>query len=189
MKRSITRWTTALATAGALCLPVSSFARTTQDPQPQPQQQQPPAQPQPQPEQQAPPATRQPQQPSPQQPSAAPAQPQAEQALTPQDHLKKAQEAANDINATAVPAKSRASLAEMKKHLANLDKASASSAPSTPAEPAGKESDATKSAPSWGTEVAAIDKIISEMVGSEPSAPSAPTPTGTSGPQASLQRR
>ena len=175
MKRSITRWTTALATAGALCLPVSSFARTTQDPQPQ--QQQPPAQPQPQPTQPEP----QPATPQPQQPSAAPAQPQAEQALTPQDHLKKAQEAAKDIDATAVPAKNRSSLAEMKKHLANLDKASASSAPSTPAEPAGKGSDATKSAPSWGTEVAAIDKIISEMVGSEPSTPATPTPTGTSG--------
>ena len=182
MKRSITRWTTALATAGALCLPVSSFARTTQDPQPQPQQQQPPAQPQPtQPEPQPTPATPQPQQPSPQQPSAAPAQPQTEQALTPQDHLKKAQEAANDINATAMPAKNRSGLAEMKKHLSNLDKASASSAPSTPAEPAGKGSDAAKSAPSWGTEVAAIDKIISEMVGSESSTPATPTPTGTSG--------
>ena len=184
MKRSITRWTTALATAGALCLPVSSFARTTQDPQPQPQQQQPPAQPQPQPTQPEPqpaPATPQPQQPSPQQPSAAPAQPQAEQALTPQDHLKKAQEAANDINATAIPAKNRSSLADMKKHLSNLDKASASNAASTPAEPAGKGSDAAKSAPSWGTEVAAIDKIISEMVGSESSTPATPTPTGTSG--------
>src|SRR4029453_2556990 len=99
MKRSITRWTMALATAGVLSLPVSSFARTTQDPQPQPQ-----------PQQQQPPA------PPPQQP---PAKPQAEQALTPQDHLKKAQEAANDINATSVPAKSRASLEEMKRHLTN----------------------------------------------------------------------
>jgi len=177
MKRSITRWTTALATAGALCLPVSSFARTTQDPQPQPQQQQPPAQPQPQPTQPEP----QPATPQPQQPSAAPAQSQAEQPLTPQDHLKKAQEAANDINATAIPAKNRSSLAEMKKHLSNLDKATASGAPSTPAEPAGKGSDAAKSAPSWGTEVAAIDKIISEMVGSESSTPATPTPTGTSG--------
>ena len=47
MKRSITRWTMAVTAAGVLSLPVSSFARTTQDPQPQPQQQQPPAQPQP----------------------------------------------------------------------------------------------------------------------------------------------
>ena len=190
MKRSITRWTMALATAGVLSLPVSSFARTTQDPQPQPQQQQPPAQPQqqPQPEPQPTP-TPAPQQPTPTpQPSATAAQPQAEQALTPQDHLKKAQEAANDISASSLPAKNKTALDEMKRHLTNLDKVGSSSAAPSPTETAKKGSEDSK-AMNWGTEVAAIDKIIGEMVGSEsstPTAPATPTPTGTSGKSAAI---
>jgi hypothetical protein len=180
MKRSITRWTMAVATAGVLSLPVSSFARTTQDPQPQPQQQQPPAQPQPQqpqPEQAAP----TPQQPAPTpQPSAAATQPQAEKEMTPQDHLKKAQEAANEISTMSVPAKDRGDVEQLKKHLANLDKASSSSA-ATPTETAKKGDEKASAQPNWGTEVAAIDKIISGMVGSESATPSSPQPTGTSG--------
>ena len=96
--------------------------------------------------------------------------------------MKKAQEAASDINATSVPAKSRAALEEMKRHLTNLDKIGSSSATPSPAETAKKGSGDSKSAAmNWGTEVAAVDKIISEMVGSEPSTPATPTPTGTSG--------
>ncbi len=193
MKRSITRWTMALATAGVLSLPVSSFARTTQDPQPQPQpqQQQPPAQPQqqPQPEPQPTPTPAPQQQPTPTpQPSATAAQPQAEQALTPQDHLKKAQEAANDISASSLAAKNKTALDEMKRHLANLDKVGSSSATPSPAETAKKGSDDSKTM-NWGTEVAAIDKIIGEMVGSEssaPTTPATPTPTGTSGKSAAI---
>jgi hypothetical protein len=187
MKRSITRWTMALATAGVLTLPVSSFARTTQDPQPQqpqPQQQQPPAQPQqPQPEPQpSPTPAPQQQTPAPQpQPSAAATQPQSEQALTPQDHLKKAQEAAKNIDASSIPSKNRSALVDMKKHLANLDKI-ASSGGAAPAETAAKGADSSKKdAMNWGTEVGAIDKAITEMVGTETSAAATPTPTGTSG--------
>jgi hypothetical protein len=183
MKRSITRWTMAVATAGVLSLPVSSFART-QDPQPQPQQQQPPAQPQPQqpqPEPQPSPTPAPQQQTPAPQPSAAAMQPQTEQALTPQDHLKKAQEAAKDIDASSIPSKNRSALVDMKKHLANLDKI-ASSSGAAPAETAAKGAESSKKESiNWGTEVGAIDKAITEMVGTETSTPSAPTPTGTSG--------
>jgi len=176
MKRSITRWTMALATAGVLTLPVSSFARTTQDPQPQqPQQQQPQPEPQPSPT----PAPQQ-QTPAPQ-PSAAATQPQADQALTPQDHVKKAQEAAKDIDASSIPSKTRSALVDMKKHLANLDKI-ASSGGAAPAESPAKGAEASKAESiNWGTEVGAIDKAITEMVGTETSTAATPTPTGTSG--------
>lgn len=185
MKRSITRWTMTLATAGVLALPVSSFARTTQNPQPQqsqPQQPQPsePQQPQPQPQQPQPTPAQQPT-PTPQ-PSAAATQPQTDQALTPEDHLKKAQEAAKDIDASSIPSKNKSALDDMKKHLSNLDKIASSSA-ATPAETAKKESDTSKAeSMNWAAEVGAVDKAISEMIGNATAAsPTTPTPTGTSG--------
>lgn len=162
MKRSISRWTLSLATAGVLGLPVTSFALAQA--QTPPQQQQPPTQPQPQPTDSTPQST------------ATATQPSSAQAASPQDHLKQAQAAANDIGATSVPAKDRAALAELKRHLTALEHLGASPS-ATPSEPA-RSSEAK---PNWGTEVAAIDKIISDMVGTEASTSSTPTPTGTSG--------
>jgi hypothetical protein len=186
----------ALAVAGVMSLPVSSFARTIQDPQPQPQpqQQQPPAQPQPE-QPQPSPATPQQPTPTPQQPAPTPQQPaptaqpspsatqtRADQALTPQDHVKKAQEAVKDINETSIPAKNRSALAELKQHLSNLEKLSASGATSTPAEMSKKAPGAKSSeAPNWATEVGAADKMISQLMGDETSISSTPRPTGTSG--------
>jgi len=173
MKRSITRWTVALATAGVLGLPVTGFARTTQEQAP-PQQQQ-PQQEQPKPQQ--PPAQPQPTESQPtQQPTAAATQPSAEQSVSPQEHLRQAKASADAIAATSVPAKNRAAIAELKRHLSTLERLG-SSPSATPAEPA--KGSAAK--PNWGTEVAAIDKIISDLVGSEASTPSTPAPTGTSG--------
>jgi hypothetical protein len=176
MKRSITRWTVALAAAGVLGLPVSSLART-QDPAPQqPQQQQP--QPQPDRPQQPPSDPRpspQPTQPQPtQSPTAATTPASADQAATPQEHLQQAQSAVNSIEASSVPAKNRANLADLKKHLSNLEKLG-----STPAATSTEPGKAGASKTNWGTEVAAIDKIISEIVNGESS--TTPTPTGTSG--------
>ena len=208
MKRSISRWTMSLATAGVLALPVTSFAKASQEQappqqqqpqqQPQPQQPQPqPAQPQPQPEQPQP----QPAQPQPQPAQPQPAQPQptepqpttqpttqaaqtADQAVSPQEHLRQAQESVKAISATSIPSKNRSDLAKLKQHLSNLEKMGSSPSASA-AEPARPEPGKSASAPkaNWGTEVAAIDKIITEMVGSETSAPSTATPgaTGTSG--------
>jgi hypothetical protein len=164
MKRSITRWTMALAAAGVMSLPVSSFGRTIQDPQPQPS---------PTPQQPAPAA---------QQPSPSATQTKADQTLTPQDHVKKAQEAVKDINETSIPAKNRSALAELKQHLSNLEKLSASGATSTAAEMSKKAPGAKSSeAANWATEAGAADKVISQLMGDETSTSATPSPTGTSG--------
>jgi hypothetical protein len=208
MKRSINRWTMSLATAGVLALPVTSFARASQEPAPQQQQQpqpeQPPAQPpaQPQPDRpQQPPTDPQPQptppQPQPAQPQPTqPTQPQtpqpttsaagstSDQAVSPQEHLRQAQDALKAISTDSVPAKNRSDLGKLKQHLSNLEKMgsspSASTAEGSPAS-AGKSASAPKD--NWGTEVAAIDKIITEMMGSETATTATSTPgaTGTSG--------
>jgi DNA polymerase-3 subunit gamma/tau len=182
-----------MATVAMLGLPVVGFANTLQDPapqqqptqpqpaDPQPQQPQPaqpkPTEPQPQPAQPQP-ADPQPTQPQsqPQQPAAPTPAPQSQQAVSPQEHLSQAKAAVDGIAATAVPAKNRAQLAQLKKHLAALDKAGSASAETTTAPKA-----SAKSTANWGTEVAAIDKIITEMVGSETTGASTPGTTGTSG--------
>jgi hypothetical protein len=186
MKRSINRWTTTVAMAAVLGLPVVGFANTLQDPAPQqqPQPTQPesappqaePARPQPT-EQQAQPA--QPQPPQPASPSATPAP--TEQTVPPQEHLRQAKAAADSITTASVPAKSRAKLAQLKRHLSELEKASSEPAAqsATAPQPAGAKDN-------WGKDVAAIDKIITEMVGDQTTGavtPGASTPgaTGTSG--------
>jgi hypothetical protein len=170
-----------------LGLPVVGFA---QDPSPQPQQQPQPTQPQPtqpqpaqpQPAQPAPqPAQPQPAQPQPQQPASpapTPQPAQAAQAVSPQEHLSQAKAAAESITTTAVPAKSRSQLAQLKKHISALEKAGPATSSATPAPAA-----AAKSNSNWGTEVAAIDKIITEMLGSETATGATATPgaAGTTG--------
>jgi len=151
MKRSINRWTTTLATAAMLGLPVVGFANTSQDPAPQQQPQQP-----------------QPTQPQPASPAVTPQQPaQSAAAVSPQEHLNQAKAAADSITVTAVPAKSRGQLAQLKKHLAALEKAGSS----TPV--AGT---AAKSDTKWATDVAGIDKTITEMLGSETATSTSATP-------------
>jgi hypothetical protein len=169
MKRSINRWTTTLATAAMLGLPVVGFANTPQDPapqQPQPTQPQPaqpqPAQPQPTPQPASPAVT--PQQPAPTAP-----------AVSPQEHLSQAKAAADSITATSVPVKSRSQLEKLKKHLAALEKARSSTTPAA--------GTAAKSDTKWATDVAAIDKTITEMLGSETATGTSATPgaAGTTG--------
>jgi hypothetical protein len=179
MKRSITRWTTMLATVGVLGLPVTGFARTTQEPQQQQPAQpaQPPAQPQPaqpQPQPAQPPSAATPQQPT----TSAMPQAKSDPAVSPQEHLRQAQAAFNSINAASLPKGNRAGLADMKKHLAALETAGspAGSAQTAPGA-------AARSKTNWGTEVAAIDKIITEMIGSA-RAPATSGTTGTPSPTA-----
>jgi DNA polymerase III subunit gamma/tau len=206
MKRSINRWTMSLATAGLLALPVTSFAKASQEQappqqqqpqQPQPAQpqpdrpQQPPTDPQPQPTPQPQPQPAQPQPTQPQptepqtpRPTTSAAQSPSDQSVSPQEHLRQAQDAVKAISGDAVPAKNRSDFAKLKQHLSNLEKMGSSPSASTaePASPgAGKSASAPKA--NWGTEVAAIDKIISEIVGSETASPATSTPgaTGTSG--------
>lgn len=189
MKRSINRWTTTLATVAMLGLPVVGFAQDpTPQPKQQPQQQEPKPQPtQPQPAQPAPqPAQPQPEQPQPQQPaSPAPtAQPaQSAQSVSPQEHLSQAKAAADSIDTNSVPAKSRSQFAQLKKHLAALEKAGPATTPSAAPAPATAAKSAEKSKSDWGTEVAAVDKIITEMLGSETATGTTATPgaAGTTG--------
>ena len=173
MKRSINRWTTTLATVAMLGLPVVGFAQDPA-PQPKPQPTEPqPAQPQP---------TPQPAQPQ-QQPPASPtvtAQPAASaQTVSPQEHLSQAKAAIDSITPNSIPSKSRSQLAKLKKHVAALEKAGPATTPSATPAPA----TAAKSDVNWGTEVAAIDKIITEMLGSETATGTSATPgaAGTTG--------
>jgi hypothetical protein len=200
MKRSINRWTTAVATAAILGLPVVGYANTPQDPapqqQPQPTQPAPqpqPAQPRPQPTDPQPqPGTPRPTDPQPAQPQPQPAQPepaqqptaapttapQPDQTVSPQEHLSQAKAAVESITPTAIPAKSRSQLTELKRHLATLDKMN----PASPSDSAAAAPKAPgKSSDNWGTEVAAIDKIITEMVGTQTTGATTPGATGTSG--------
>jgi hypothetical protein len=170
MKRSINRWTTTLATAALLALPVVGFGNTLQDPAPQ--QQPPPTQPQP-------PVTPQLARPQSAAPTVTPQQlAQSAPAASPQEHLSQAKAAADSITATSVPAKSHSQLAQLKKHLVALEKAGSSATSATHA-----RGTATKSNTTWGTDVAAIDKIITEMLGSETTTGASATPgaAGTTG--------
>ncbi len=164
MKRLINRWTTTIATAAMLGLPVAGFANALQDPAPQQPQ---PAQPQPT-------------QPQPASPTVSPQQPApSAQAVSPQEHLSQAKAAADSITESSVPAKSRNQFAQLKKHLAALDKTASSATPTaTPA-----RDTAAKSNTNWATDAAAIDKIITEMLGSETATATSATPgaAGTTG--------
>jgi hypothetical protein len=173
MKRSITRWTTTLATAALLGLPAVGLAQEpTQPPAATPPSQQPPSQKPPaaQPPAQQPPAAQYPTQ----QPTAtAPTSP--DQAVSPEDHLRQAKAALDSIPAAAVTGRARTQLAELKRHVSALEHA--------PAATAGTATGSAKStAPgasahagaNWGTEVAAIDKILTDLLGSS-------SATGTSG--------
>jgi len=188
MKRSITRWTTTLAASALLALPAAATAATQQPYSPPPQQQPAPqpAQPQPKPQPTEPqPAQPQPAQPQPAQPQ--PAQPQPTQpqptdppatatqqptataqpstpAESPEEHLRQARAAFNDIKMTSIPAKSRSDFAELRRHLAALENPSAAAA----ANPSPRSSKgAAASASNWGTEVAAIDRLITQLSGGD----------------------
>lgn len=173
MKRSINRWTTTLATVAMLGLPVVGFAQDPA-PQPKPQPTEPqPAQPQPTPQ----PA--QPQQQPPASPTATPQPTPSAQTVSPQEHLSQAKAAIDSITPNSIPSKSRSQLAKLKKHLAALEKAGPATTPGATPAPA----TAAKSDVNWGTEVAAIDKIITEMLGSETATGASATPgaAGTTG--------
>jgi len=148
MTSSIARWTTTVAAAA--CLATSSVAWSQTPPTSQPstphQQQQPTKQ---------------------QQPSGKPAQ-QSDEA---HEHLRQAQAALNDVPAT-VPAKAKSRIAELKRHLNNLEKSSAQGTKTTATTARGKSN--------WSTEVAAVDKILTELLG-QSSTSGATEPTGTTG--------
>ena len=215
MKRSITRWTTTLATAAVLGLPAVGLAQSpsttppratppppAEQPTPEPPSRRLPAEPNPEP----------PTQPTPQ-PAAEPpttqppaAQPPATQPTTseprgsapgpgltadasPEEHLRQAKAALDAVPAGSLTGRAKAQVAELKRHMTALERASSSSA-SAASTPAGGSAGvsagkAPKSAnANWGTEVAAMDKLLTELLGTAAAASSGsgtPRATGTSG--------
>ncbi|HXG72981.1 MAG TPA: hypothetical protein VNJ04_20500, partial [Gemmatimonadaceae bacterium] len=87
---------------------------------------------------------------------AAPAPSPTGQASTAQEHLRLARGSLNDVTATGMSARNKAQIAEVKRRLATLEKTS------------------SNKGSAWATEVAAIDKILTTLLGANMSA-------GTSG--------
>jgi hypothetical protein len=114
---------------------------------------------------QSPPATPSTRPPTSQQtPAAAPAQQGAAQ-----EHIRLAQAALKDVESASLPAKSKSKVTDLKRHLSSLEKSSSAS------------TTGSKTAkPTWADDVAAIDKILTELLG--PATTSAATePAGAAG--------
>jgi hypothetical protein len=111
--------------------------------------------------------------------------PQASQtAETPQDHLRQAEAALNDLSPTAVPASAKGKITELKQHLNALQRAASANDKASATGAENRSATATSGAKGnveWSKEVAAIDKIITELLGPAPSPSTTPAPTGTSG--------
>jgi hypothetical protein len=109
----------------------------------------------------------------PQPPSTQTESQQPATASTPADHVRLAKQALSDIPDSSIPSQDRAKFSQLKSHLNRLDREVSSS-----------ESAASKSANAkWGTEVSAIDKILTDLIGPETGAAASTEPdaTGTSG--------
>ena len=91
------------------------------------------------------------------------------------EHLRQAKAALNDIPAASLTGTAKTRVAELKRHLSALEQtASAAHAP----EAAARKS--TRAGAGWATEVAASDRILTELLGGQ-SATGAAEPTGTTG--------
>jgi hypothetical protein len=93
-----------------------------------------------------------------------------------QEHIRQAQAALNDVQTASLQGKPKTKVTELKRHLNSLEKSTAS-ASTTASKTAARGKD------NWSTEVSAIDKILTELLGpATTSAASAPAgATGTSG--------
>jgi collagen type VII alpha len=141
MKRSTTRWTTALAAVALLGMPAAGSAQTGTTPQPQ---------------------------------AATAAQAEARE---PGEHLREARAALDDIDAAAVTGRAKTQLTQLKQHISALERAaSARSAASAAASATGTQARSNN----WSTELAAADRILTEMLGTA-SATGTAGATGTSG--------
>ena len=151
MTRSISRWITTLSTAAALGVPAMGMAQTPTQQTPPQQQTEP---------QQTPPAQQPPAQSRPtEQPPAAAATPDADKALTPQEHLSKAKAALDKVQPTSFTGPARVQFTELKRHLTALEGIDPSKAAGSTASPTARAN------VNWGTEAAAIDKILASLLG------------------------
>jgi hypothetical protein len=93
-----------------------------------------------------------------------------------QEHIRQAQAALNDVQTASLQGKPKTKVTELKRHLNSLEKSTASASTT-----ASKTADRGKD--KWATEVSAIDKILTELLGpATTSAASAPAgATGTAG--------
>ena len=99
-----------------------------------------------------------------------------EQLSAAQEHLRQAQAALNGVDTASLQGKPKTDVTELKRHLNSLEKSTAS-ASTTASKTAARGKD------NWSTEVSAIDKILTELLGpATTSAASAPAgATGTTG--------
>ena len=82
-----------------------------------------------------------------------------EQHSAAQEHIRQAQAALNDVQTASLQGKPKTKVTELKRHLNSLEKSTAS-ASTTASKPArGKDT--------WATEVSALDKILTELLGPE----------------------
>jgi hypothetical protein len=102
------------------------------------------------------------------------------QAASPADHIRLAKAAIESIPADSLTAKPKAQVAALKRHLSSLERAAAAKDAKAGAAATAATAGAAKAGASWATEVAAIDKIVTELTGNA-STPGAAAPTGTAG--------
>jgi hypothetical protein len=94
--------------------------------------------------------------------------------VSPEEHLRQAREAFNGIKATSIPARNRAQFTELRRHLAALENSPAAGASAkTPSRSAKTDN--------WGTDVAAIDRILTNLVGSDTATATSASTTGATG--------
>jgi len=107
------------------------------------------------------------------QPTAQPtARPDSDKALTPEDHLREAKTALEKIQPSALTGRARTQVSDLKRHITALEGMSA-------AKP--EDSAKGKTAANWGTEAAAIDKILAELLGEGPAGTAGTTAPGATG--------
>jgi hypothetical protein len=110
---------------------------------------------------------------------------QEEQPATPQDHLRKAEKALNDIPMSSVSGpQTKARLNELKNHLSKLERAAANQGTSATGT-SGTSGAAAQANVKWETEVAAIDRTLTQLLGSDSTTGAATGTTGTTGSAAS----
>jgi hypothetical protein len=160
---SFNRFTTGIAVAALLTLPASAVA---QAPPSQPPATQPPATTEPQP-----PAAQK----TPDQTSAASAEAK--------EHLMQAETALEGVHVDTLSARAKSQVAELKKRLNTLERAISAndqaSATGTEAR-SPRATSGTRGKTNWGTEVAAIDKTLTLLLGPDQTT-GAPAATGTTG--------
>src|SRR5688572_3045640 len=165
MKRVNIRWTTAFAAAALIGLPASGWSQSAS-----------------QPSQPSRPTTASP---AAQQPPASGAHAERGSA---QEHVRQAKMALNDIPTASVPARAKSRLAELKRHINSLEKSAAAGSTGAAGTTSAKTTAGGKA--NWATDVAAIDKILTELLGSGATASTGSTAgaaTGTTGTTGSAQ--